>query len=248
MSVDFNNTPTDSILNKPSDVPMFGPTPVWERNGKRRRGASPRAAPERATFTAPMGEPVRTAAQLAGDPIAASYAAAPRAETTSRKPVKSGVSPIAIAAGVIVLAGIAGAGFYAAQPRNQGVAQLTPGSAATQATTPVAAAPVAVATTTTPVAPAAPAPVQVASNETSEAPVRRAAPARRAAAPAAAMSAESASADVSATAPATPLDTTDYGVDATTAAAVVPAPAPAEAAPASPVEVTAPAPTPAAAP
>lgn len=279
MPVDFSNTPNDSILNQPSDSPMFGSTPIWERNRKRKLGGGSKAAsaepvvrherapvrheaataaPQRPVFAerpiAQRATPAAASGSALNEPIVRNPAfesSAPRtaAKRTPSPKGKSGASPIAIAAGLAVVVGLGAAGFYAMQPRSDGgVAELTPGSTASAPTaTPTTVAANTTAPTpgmTTPAATtpaAAPAPTQVASVE--PAPARRAAtPVRRAAPAPAAMSADQASADVSATEAASSMDTIDYGVDASATAPMTPAPAaPAATAPA-PAASTTPAP------
>ena len=153
MSNDF------SPINTPNgETPMFAPVPSWERGKKRRsfggRGsrvaAEPRSfAPE---FSPEPGDPVPTrpvtlsedarayeARMDTVDPTDTSFATAPiYAGATARR--NNGAAPIALAAGIILLGGLAAAGWYAYQPHDGGVAELTPGSPATTTTTQVASA------------------------------------------------------------------------------------------------------------
>jgi hypothetical protein len=178
-----------SPINTPeSDGPMFAPIPTWERGKKRRSFGSrgERAAPEPRSF-APLETPSTT---LSGDarayearmdtvdPTDTSFATAPvYADRTARK--GNGAAPIAIAAGVILLGGLAAAGWYAYQPHNAGVAELTPGQTTT--TTQVASTVPAAgdqqvaqntASDTAPAAPAAAAKVTTTTTTHSKAPVR----------------------------------------------------------------------------
>ncbi|MFL5298380.1 MAG: hypothetical protein ACJ798_18535 [Phenylobacterium sp.] len=152
MPVDFTaGSSGDNSDPTTTESGMFAPTPTWERTKKRRFGG--RAAPERRSFfsdtpeeaaitgagagaatgamaadaqatdmrSADMGPTTMTTGEtaFAGTP---SYAQ----RTTVRK--RGSVAPVAIGAGLIVLAGVAAAGWYASQPHDQGVAQLTPGA------------------------------------------------------------------------------------------------------------------------
>jgi cytoskeletal protein RodZ len=134
MSNDFSpiNTPS-------SDTPMFAATPSWER-GKKRRSFAGRDEPVTAEPRS-FGD-VETPTTLSDDARAyeartdtagindTSFAAAPvYAARPARK--GNGAAPIAIAAGVVLLGGLAAAGYYAYQPHNTGIAELTPGSTAT---------------------------------------------------------------------------------------------------------------------
>jgi len=214
MSVDFNSTPLDRSTTPQSETPMFAPIPSWERNKKRRGlGAGKRdtsvreptvfdAAPEAtyasapdAAFAAPIDEPAD-----------ATFAAAPAYATRPMKK-SSGMAPLAIAAGIIAVGGLAAAGWYAAQPRETGgMAQLTPGTQTT--TAPIAAPEMAAAATTTSDTMPATTPPQRAP-EPAAAPVRAksrlaAAPPARARPAQASRSAEEAGVNTSATLPAAP--------------------------------------------
>jgi hypothetical protein len=182
MPADFTSSENDPTLTE-SENSMFAPVPAWERGKKRRSfgmGRSSRVAPEPRSFTSDeeleprvstMSGPAVGAERVefidttdddlgdsafAGTPIYAN-------RTAARK--GNGAAPIAIAAGVILLGGLAAAGWYATQPHDQGMAQLTPGATTTTTTattagdtvTPDAALPAQVAQNVTPPAPAAPA-------------------------------------------------------------------------------------------
>ncbi|HEX2818422.1 MAG TPA: hypothetical protein VHN39_18665, partial [Phenylobacterium sp.] len=147
MSNDF------SPINTPeTETPMFAGTPSWERGKKRRsfgsRGsrvaAEPRSfAPE---YAAEPGDPIPTrpvtlsedarayeARMDTVDPTDTTFASgATFADRTARK--GNGAAPIMVAAGIILVGGLAAGGWYALQPHNTGVAELTPGSPATTTT------------------------------------------------------------------------------------------------------------------
>lgn len=208
MSVDFNSTPVNTPTATETETPMFAPIPSWERNKKRRgfgggkRAESVReptifdAAPDAslaaspdASFAAPMADADETA-----------FAAAPAYATRTVKK-SGGMAPLAIAAGIIAVGGLAAAGWYATQPQETGgMAQLTPGTESAAA--PVAA-PEMAAAAVTPEAPL------TATQQAAAAPTR--APTRLAAAPAARTrpaqaprSAEEAGVNTAATLPAAP--------------------------------------------
>lgn len=152
MSNDFS--PIDPSESEGS---MFAPIPTWER-GKKRRGAS-RVAAEPRTFAAEPSDATRAyeARMDTVDPTDTTFdtgfASGPTfaGRTTSRK--GNGAGPILVVAGVILVGGLAAAGWYATRPHNAGVAELTPGAtttttqvastapAADQAVAPPAAAP-----------------------------------------------------------------------------------------------------------
>ena len=137
MSVDFNATPLNTPTTGETDAPMFAPIPSWERNRKRKGfgGKSSSAA------TIQVGAPV-------ADTTSASYAAPLDTPNTfaaapafASRPVKKGRTglPMAVAAGIVAIGGLAAAGWYASQPHETGIATLTPG---TEAAALPAAAPV----------------------------------------------------------------------------------------------------------
>ncbi|MBS0362850.1 MAG: hypothetical protein JSR98_15850, partial [Proteobacteria bacterium] len=89
--------------------------------------------------------------------------AARRTGGSASSGMKNSTAPIAIVAGIVVLGAVAAAGWYATQPHNQSVAELTPGgpngAAETAPTPPVdtaANAPASTSTSTTQVAQATP--------------------------------------------------------------------------------------------
>lgn len=128
MSVNFTANPGSGTSTEDS---VFAAVPSWERNKKRRgfSGSRPTAA-----------QPLTAAEQVVvetrpptGDSV---FAAPPAYAASARRP--SGVAPLAIAAGILAVGGLAAAGWYAYQPHETGVAQLTPGSTSTRTTvTPV---------------------------------------------------------------------------------------------------------------
>jgi hypothetical protein len=159
MTIDFSSTPDDSPTNTESKGSMFAPVPAWERGKKRRMfGGSARS-----TDSAHVAEEPRSFAAesetetLAGDqrayafdPIGpadeSAFAATTESEfagtpsyasVTARR--KTSVAPVAIAAGIVLLGGLAATGWYMSQNHTTGLAELTPGSTATTTTTTVAA-------------------------------------------------------------------------------------------------------------
>ncbi|WP_309606138.1 hypothetical protein [Phenylobacterium sp.] len=123
MSVDFTATP---VSRTSSDGSVFAAVPSWERNKQRRSFGGGR----------PMASLPMTASEQVVEtrpPTGASvFAASPVPTATTRRP--SGVAPVVIAAGILALGGLAAAGWYAYQPHDNGVAQLTPGSTSTVTT------------------------------------------------------------------------------------------------------------------
>ena len=138
MPTDFTSTDSD-IARTDGEGSMFAPIPSWER-GKTRRTFGSRAtrvAPEARSF-APNDTALEPAPFV--DAETSDFAATPvfASRTTARR--GNGAAPIAIAAGVILLGGLAAAGWYATQPHDQGVAELTPGSSVTTTSTTTPAA------------------------------------------------------------------------------------------------------------
>jgi hypothetical protein len=168
MPTDFTSTDSDPIS---TESPMFAPVPAWERGKKRRSFGSrgSRVAPEPRSFAAELSaDPELAPATVKTRPVVAqreeivdlpdeTFAAAPvfASSTAARK--GNGAAPIAIAAGLILIGGLAAAGWYATQPHDQGVAELTPGASSTtttgDTTTAVATAPAQVAQNTAPTPP-----------------------------------------------------------------------------------------------
>ena len=227
MSVDFNSMPSNEPGLGESDTPMFAGVPSWERNRKRRSLGGGKSRTVAAEPVAP-----RNAADIAAGDEA--FAAAPTYTTRTVKKSGGGVAPLAIAAGIVAIGGLAAAGWYATQPHDTGMAQLTPG---TEAVAPPSATLPQVATNTAPLpgepataAPPAPMPAKAATpapRVTTR--VAAAAPAR--ARPAAPRSAEDAGVNTSATLPAAPQPYSGTAVAPSAPADVAPVSPPVEAAP-----------------
>jgi hypothetical protein len=156
-----------------SEGSMFAGTPSWERGKKRRGfgGRTSRVADEPRSFTAePSDTPAAYEARMdTVDPTDTAFAdpgfagGATFADRSRRK--GNGAGPILVAAGVILLGGLAAAGWYATQSHNAGVAQLTPGSTTTTtqvaSTAPTADQPAAAPPAAEPAPPAAAPPARV---------------------------------------------------------------------------------------
>lgn len=113
---------------------MFAPTPIWEQGArKRRRGGRTAADQPRNDPAMDAGEPGAGAgvmgATTAAEPIDAGYETQP-ADRELRSG-RGGMAAGAIAAGVVVVAGLGALGWYAGQRHDRGMAQLTPGAPAT---------------------------------------------------------------------------------------------------------------------
>ena len=130
MSVNFTGDPisSPSSSSPSSEGSVFAAVPSWERNRKRRGFTGSSSAPPTQPLTAAEQIVVETRPPT-GDGV---FAAPPAYTSTARRP--SGVAPLAIAAGIIALGGLAAAGWYAYQPHESGMAQLTPGSTSTLTT------------------------------------------------------------------------------------------------------------------
>ena len=141
MSVDYTRGPDGDSVNTGDDASMFAPTPIWEKQNRRRRGGG-RVQPRSAV----------TAAEA--DRNAAMSPNGERLATRERAVARRGgpVVPAAIAIGVIVLAALAAAGWYATRSAN-GMSQMTPGAPSGAPATAVTPAPAAVASNTPPAAP-----------------------------------------------------------------------------------------------
>jgi hypothetical protein len=160
MTIDFSATPDNSPTNTESEGSMFAPTPAWERSKKRRMFGSrarsadtARVAEEPRSFAAepetdtlagdqrayafdPIGPTDESAFASTEEPA---FASTPSyANVTARR--KTSVAPVAIAAGIVLIGGLAATGWYMTQNHTAGVAQLTPGSTDTTTTTTLAAA------------------------------------------------------------------------------------------------------------
>lgn len=159
MTIDFSNSPNPAD----TESPMFAPIPAWERGKKRRSDGS--TSPQSVDTVAAEGRSFAPSAPVSSrtdfaDPATSTFAAAP-AYATRTTVRKRSAAPLIVGAGIILVAGLAAAGWYATQPATQGVAELTPGSATTTTTTTPAPAPAAAAT---------PAPRQLAISTASPAP------------------------------------------------------------------------------
>lgn len=237
MSVDFNSTPMNNPTTNESDTPMFAAVPAWERNRKRGMfGGKARSAAPRATGVDTSPEPAPAAPLDSADTI---FAAAPAYATRPAKKGRAG-APLAIAAGIVAIGGLAAAGWYAAQPHDAGVAQLTPGTASTAAPIAPVAPPEMAANL-----PATPAPAPLA--QPAVAPAKAVTPPARTGARVAAVrtrpapvsrSAEQAGVNTAATLPAAPQPYSGSGAPASAPADVttsIPAPAAMTPAPVNPM-------------
>ena len=148
-----------------NDSPMFGGTPIWERNSRKRRGfggSTARSEPTRvepaygasATTLAATADPL-TGAGATMDPLMDPLMTPGRATTTEVVRTRNGSAGPAIAVGAAALVAVGVAGWYVTSHNNHGVAELTPGvaTATTVAEAPVAPALTAPAATPTPAAP-----------------------------------------------------------------------------------------------
>jgi hypothetical protein len=271
MSMNFTGSNEPDLTTAESDS-LFAATPIWERSAKKKSGfgsakaktAAPAAAVEAPMATRPaFVETTPTADQIAARELRAErlrsdamlstataggmdvplIAEAPVYATRAKPARSASMAPLAVGAGILVLGGLAAAGWYAT--RDDGVTALTPGSTSTAALE------------TAPIAPAA-APTELAANTPAPAPAQttatvrteRVAPSvtttrttsvRTRSAPA--TSAADVGVDTSATLPSAPQP---YAADGATAPTTVnPAPvAPAAIAPAPVVAEPAPAATP----
>jgi hypothetical protein len=210
---------------------MFAGIPSWERNRKRRSFGGGKSRPAAPTVAA---EPVtpRNAAYM--EPTDTAFAAEPVFATSTVKKSGGGVAPLAIAAGIVAIGGLAAAGWYASQPHETGMAQLTPG---TESVAPPAATMPQVASNLAPMpGESATAPTAAPTPARTETPAPRATTRVAAAAPARARPAQSASAEdagvnTSATLPAAPQPYSGTAVAPSAPADVAPVSPPVEAAP-----------------
>lgn len=187
MSMNYNDPTRPATSPTDEEGILFAPVPAWERGKKRRglgMGAAKRVAEprtfettdattyrdERPVAAAVTGAPTidtrdgfgrttATTSTLAAEDDTAFTA--PIGRTTTVRKTKSGVPGAAVAAGIVALAAIGGAGWYMNQDNDTQVAELTPGVTETStSTTALATAPIA------PPAPAAtPRPMQMAAAE-----------------------------------------------------------------------------------
>ncbi len=115
-----------SNLNGTSDAPTFAPIPSWER-GKTRRGIGSRIAPK-PRRAAPTDAVDKSNADFVDAPSGA-FAMAPAFATRTSERSNS-TAPMAILAGVIVVAGVAAAGWYYSHANTETVVARTPSTAA----------------------------------------------------------------------------------------------------------------------
>jgi hypothetical protein len=203
MPVDFTDPEgtTTRQTDPKTEGSMFAPTPLWDRAPKARRRAAATTRRPRNDPAMEAGEPGAGAgvigATTAAEPLDIAYET--QAAGTEPRVRRRGVGT-AVAAGVVVVAALGAVGWYASQPRAQGVAELTPGAPASSqvalntAAPPANPAPVSSApapdsattvqdsatTTTRPATPAAPRPT--AKSVATRAPAPRVRPANNASA------------------------------------------------------------------
>ena len=208
MSVDFNSTPLNSPTTNESETPMFAAVPAWERSSTKRRGFGGgkrrSAAPEPTVFDA---APVAGLGGTTAESEDVAFAAAPTYSTRTVKK-SSGMAPLAIAAGIIAVGGLAAAGWYATQPHETGgMAQLTPGTETTTTPVPTPAPEMAAAAVTPDTMPATTPPQRAPEAAAAPVPAKTrlaAAPPARTRPAQASRSAEDAGVNSSATLPAAP--------------------------------------------
>lgn len=165
MSVDYTRGQDGEPVNTGDDASMFAPTPIWEKNNRRRRGSG-RARPS-AAATGPAADVTSAEATREAAMSPNGDAVVTRDRTVARR--GGSIAPAAIAIGVIVLAALAAAGWYATRS-NSGMAQMTPGAPATAPATAITPGSGTLAANTAPAAPpsaATPAtPVEQVTHET----------------------------------------------------------------------------------
>src|SRR6185437_177423 len=143
MSVDYTRT-TEGDAPQDSDSSMFAPTPIWDR-GKKGRATrrsmfqdSPTAADAAVTGAAVGGATGGLAGGAMTEEAARQTAMSPNGDdapfvttrtTTVRR--RGSVAPAAIGVGLVALAALAVAGWYATRPADQ---TLTPGGTTTAST------------------------------------------------------------------------------------------------------------------
>jgi hypothetical protein len=138
MAIDFSARDGARVTQNESS--MFAPTPLWERDArKRRRGGRP---------TARRQDPAIDAAEAgAGAGVMGATTATEPADTAyetqpaNRGAARGGVAAGAVAAGVVVVAALGAVGWYASRAHDHGVAELTPGGPATSSAALATAAP-----------------------------------------------------------------------------------------------------------
>lgn len=142
MAVDFSARNGAPMTQNESS--MFAPTPLWERDARKRRrgGRSPARRQDPAIDAGEAGAGAM-GATTAGEPVDTAYETQPAERGTAR----GGVAAGAIGAGVVVVAALGAVGWYASRPHDHGVAELTPGG-------PTASGPVLAIAAPPPAAPA----------------------------------------------------------------------------------------------
>jgi len=139
MSADFNapEGARSPETSSETESPMFAPTPVWARTTKKRRGRGDRS--DTGATQAPAqswSDPALDAGEAgAGAGVLGATTAAEPADAdyeigSTSSPERRGVSAAAIVGGLAALAAIGAVGWYASQPHDRGVAQMTPGAPA----------------------------------------------------------------------------------------------------------------------
>jgi len=127
MPVNFT-APEGAKTTKTEDS-MFAPTPLWERDRRRRSRGARRSDP-----AIDAGEPGAGAgvmgATTPAEPADAGYETQPT--YLDMGPGHKGVAAGVIAAGAVVVAALGGFGWYTSQKHDHGLAQLTPGAPATR--------------------------------------------------------------------------------------------------------------------
>jgi hypothetical protein len=114
---------------------MFAPTPLWDRDARKRRRDNGGMAARRPTSDPAMdaGEPGAGAGVLgattAAEPLDPAYET--QTADIERRSGRGGMAAGAIVAGVVVVAGLGALGWYAGQLHDRGIAELTPGAPAT---------------------------------------------------------------------------------------------------------------------
>ena len=219
--------PIDTTVTT-EDAPMFAAIPSWERNRKRRGFgfSAPRAT---RAVTPIMAEetldPLDAPGDSFADPSTGAFATAP-VYANRTAPRRTTGPAMAVMAGLIAVVGLGAAAYYAAQPHDTGMAELTPGAPSTTTAAPStlamndAAAPAATTHVSSAVNPA---------RTTTTTTTTRTARAR----PPASRSVDDAGVNASATLPEAPMAYTGTAVNpAPVEAPPAPTPAPVESAPA----------------
>jgi Meckel syndrome type 1 protein len=142
MPVDFTAGPPQGDPT-PTESAPFAPIPTWERNNKRRGKGGERRSffSQEPAKTAVIGAAAgaTTGAMADETPLSGTPTYADRRSITARR--GGSAAPIAIVAGLLILAGVAAAGWYATQPHDQGMAEMTPGGAPSAAPAETSSAP-----------------------------------------------------------------------------------------------------------